>query len=116
VRAGAVVKPAPAAAAARRAGAGAHAGARALAQAANGRLERLRRGGAGDAAEQELAAMRKLQRCSVCQERQKDAVITKCWHVFCYQCIDATHTARNRKCPGCGARFGMDDVQRFYYA
>ncbi|KAK9831868.1 hypothetical protein WJX81_003988 [Elliptochloris bilobata] len=85
-------------------------------RAATGQLERLRRGSASDAAEQELMAMRKMLRCSVCQERQKDAVITKCWHVFCYECIKLTHASRNRKCPGCSSRFGMDDVQRFYLA
>ena len=35
----------------------------------------------------QVAAQKKLLRCGVCNSRQKDCIITKCWHLFCHQCI-----------------------------
>ena len=86
------------------------------AQAANGRLERLAQGGASEAAEQELAAMRKMLRCSVCQERPKDAAVITCGHTFCTHCIRSTHASRNRRCPVCTKGFSMDNVKHIYLA
>jgi E3 ubiquitin-protein ligase BRE1 len=88
----------------------------ALGQVANSKVERLRRsggGGGGDA--EELEAMRTLLRCNVCHERQKDVIITKCWHIFCSHCIRKNLETRNRKCPGCGAAFGQHDVKQFFF-
>ena len=90
------------------------------AQAAQAKVERLRRGGgreggAGSSAESELEAMRTLLRCNVCHERQKSVIITKCWHMFCSTCIKRSLDSRNRKCPGCGAAFGAHDVKHFYF-
>lgn len=35
----------------------------------------------------ENAALRAMINCNVCHQRQKDVVITKCWHMFCQHCI-----------------------------
>lgn len=35
----------------------------------------------------ECSALRAMINCNVCHQRQKDVVITKCWHMFCQQCI-----------------------------
>ena len=35
----------------------------------------------------ECAALRNMINCNVCHQRQKDVVITKCWHMFCNHCI-----------------------------
>ena len=58
----------------------------------------------------ELKNLRKLVKCSVCQDRQKDVIITKCNHMFCKECIDNNLKARNRKCPTCKKMYGQDDV------
>lgn len=38
-------------------------------------------------------------------------VITKCYHLFCYPCIQRNLEIRHRKCPGCGTPFGQNDVR-----
>jgi Zinc finger, C3HC4 type (RING finger) len=59
-------------------------------------------------------ALLKMTRCSVCDSRQKDRILTKCWHMFCQQCIQRNLETRHRKCPGCGAAFGAADVKAVY--
>ncbi|KAF0992609.1 hypothetical protein HZS_4143, partial [Henneguya salminicola] len=39
--------------------------------------------------------------CSCCNTRQKDAVLTKCYHLFCFECLATTYNTRQRKCPRC---------------
>ena len=68
---------------------------------------------AGEDAERE--ALRKMVNCNVCSTRLKDRIITKCNHLFCSTCIDANLSSRNRKCPGCGEKFGQADVKPFYF-
>ncbi len=58
----------------------------------------------------ELNGLKQLLRCNVCSTRQKDCIITKCWHAFCRECIDTNLRNRHRKCPACGKSFGADDV------
>jgi E3 ubiquitin-protein ligase BRE1 len=54
-------------------------------------------------------------RCSVCKDRFKEVAITRCFHLFCRQCIDSNLANRNRKCPMCGEKFGQDDVKPVYF-
>ena len=35
----------------------------------------------------ECTALRAMVNCNVCHQRQKDVIITKCWHMFCQHCI-----------------------------
>lgn len=63
----------------------------------------------------EREALRKMVNCNVCSTRLKDRIITKCNHLFCSTCIDANLSSRNRKCPGCGEKFGQADVKPFYF-
>ena len=84
-------------------------------QALAARLERMRTRGSEAEAAEELEALRALLRCNVCHERQKDVVITKCWHLFCSHCIRRNVETRNRKCPGCGCPFGQQDVKQFFF-
>uniref|UniRef100_A0A1D1ZRY0 E3 ubiquitin protein ligase n=1 Tax=Auxenochlorella protothecoides TaxID=3075 RepID=A0A1D1ZRY0_AUXPR len=63
----------------------------------------------------EAAALRKMVNCSVCHQRQKDVIITKCYHMFCAQCIKRNLESRHRKCPGCGTAFGQGDVAHFFF-
>ena len=54
-------------------------------------------------------------RCFVCRDRFKSVVITKCYHMFCSECMEANLKTRNRKCPACGEKFGQDDVKTVYF-
>lgn len=83
-----------------------------------GQVSRLRTiTGADDAAaelQEEVTLYRGLLRCSVCSERRKDTIITKCYHMFCSQCISKNLETRHRKCPGCNIAFGAGDVKSVY--
>lgn len=52
-----------------------------------------------------------LLKCSVCKDRFKSIAITRCFHLFCKECIDENLRNRHRKCPACGEKFGQDDVR-----
>ncbi len=67
-------------------------------------------GGGMNQLRDELNGLKQLLRCNVCSTRQKDCIITKCWHAFCRECIDTNLRNRHRKCPACGKSFGADDV------
>ncbi|XP_076817481.1 E3 ubiquitin-protein ligase BRE1A-like [Clavelina lepadiformis] len=53
-------------------------------------------------------------RCPCCNVNNKDAVLTKCYHVFCIKCIKTRYDTRQRKCPKCNAGFGGNDFHRIY--
>ncbi|KPJ06280.1 E3 ubiquitin-protein ligase Bre1 [Papilio machaon] len=46
--------------------------------------------------------------------KRKDAVLTKCFHVFCWDCLRTRYETRQRKCPKCNAAFGANDYHRLY--
>eukprot|EP00884_Botryococcus_braunii_P022342 jgi/Botrbrau1/8792/Bobra.0330s0023.1 len=85
----------------------------------NGKLEKMRKveeaGGAAKQMQSEIKGLRIRLNCNVCQEREKNVIITKCWHMFCEPCIKKNLDARNRKCPGCGSLFGSADVKRVFF-
>lgn len=54
--------------------------------------------------------------CPSCKTKPKDAVLTKCFHVFCFDCLKARVETRQRKCPKCNAQFGANDFHRLYLA
>jgi E3 ubiquitin-protein ligase BRE1 len=73
-------------------------------------------GGGGGAVDREMLDMTlNMLRCFVCRDRFKNAVITRCYHLFCNECIDRNLKNRNRKCPACGEKFGSDDVKTVYF-
>ncbi|CAH0477041.1 unnamed protein product [Peronospora belbahrii] len=63
----------------------------------------------------ELRDLQKLVNCSVCQDRRKDVIISKCFHMFCKECIENNLKSRNRKCPTCKKMFGQDDVKSVWF-
>ncbi|KAL4151725.1 hypothetical protein PRNP1_008666 [Phytophthora ramorum] len=63
----------------------------------------------------ELRDLQKLVNCSVCQDRRKDVLISKCYHMFCKECIENNLKSRNRKCPTCKKMFGQDDVKTVWF-
>ncbi|CAH8849059.1 unnamed protein product [Trichobilharzia szidati] len=52
--------------------------------------------------------------CPTCKINRKDAILTKCFHVFCLNCLKVRYETRNRKCPKCNATFGANDYHRIY--
>uniref|UniRef100_A0A8C2X8N1 E3 ubiquitin protein ligase n=1 Tax=Cyclopterus lumpus TaxID=8103 RepID=A0A8C2X8N1_CYCLU len=53
-------------------------------------------------------------RCPCCNTRDKETVLTKCFHVFCYECLKMRYDTRQRKCPKCNCAFGANDFHRIY--
>ncbi|CAN0369333.1 unnamed protein product, partial [Ectocarpus sp. 8 AP-2014] len=62
----------------------------------------------------ELGELRKMIKCSVCQDKKKNRVITKCFHMFCDGCLEKSIKSRNRKCPACGKVYAPDDVHELW--
>lgn len=52
--------------------------------------------------------------CPCCNTRAKDAILTKCFHVFCFECLKTRYDTRQRKCPKCNATFGNNDFHKIY--
>ena len=53
--------------------------------------------------------------CSVCGLKEKSVVLAKCFHTFCRPCITGTMEARNRRCPVCKTKIGMDDIKPLHW-
>ncbi|XWS35628.1 hypothetical protein CRYUN_Cryun20dG0013300 [Craigia yunnanensis] len=64
--------------------------------------------------QQELREYREILKCSICLDRPKEVVITKCYHLFCNPCVQKITKSRQRKCPVCAASFGANDVKPVY--
>ncbi|MFS8022779.1 putative transcription factor C2H2 family [Helianthus anomalus] len=64
--------------------------------------------------QQELKEYKEILKCSVCLDRPKEVVITKCYHLFCNACVQKIIETRHRKCPLCAASFGANDVKPVY--
>ena len=75
----------------------------------------LKVGGSSDEFKEEIDAYKSMLRCSVCNDRPKGVVITRCYHMFCKECIDINLENRHRKCPGCGAAFSASDVHAVFF-
>jgi E3 ubiquitin-protein ligase BRE1 len=54
-------------------------------------------GGGNSGLKDELDSLKQRLKCSVCSKRDKSVVITKCFHLFCSECIDSRLKARMRK-------------------
>ncbi|KAE8660865.1 E3 ubiquitin-protein ligase BRE1-like 1 [Hibiscus syriacus] len=64
--------------------------------------------------QQEHREYREILKCSICLDRPKEVVITKCYHLFCNPCVQKITGRRHRKCPVCAASFGANDVKSVY--
>ncbi|XP_039046544.1 E3 ubiquitin-protein ligase BRE1-like 1 [Hibiscus syriacus] len=64
--------------------------------------------------QQELQQYKEILKCSICLDRPKEVVITKCFHLFCNPCVQKVTESRHRKCPVCAASFGANDVKPVY--
>ena len=61
-----------------------------------------------------LESYRKKVKCSLCLHNDKDAIISKCMHAFCRECIQRRLDNRNRKCPACGLQFDFQSVKDLF--
>jgi len=61
--------------------------------------------------EKQLEIARQRLSCNLCTTRRKSAIIIRCLHMFCRECIDKHFHSRNRRCPQCKHPFGRDDVK-----
>ncbi|KZV49042.1 hypothetical protein F511_10993 [Dorcoceras hygrometricum] len=64
--------------------------------------------------QQELREYMDILKCSICLDRRKEVVITKCYHLFCNPCVQRIVETRHRKCPVCAASFGPNDIKPVY--
>ncbi|XP_042959417.1 E3 ubiquitin-protein ligase BRE1-like 1 isoform X2 [Carya illinoinensis] len=64
--------------------------------------------------QEELREYRDILKCSICLDRTKEVVITKCYHLFCNPCVQRIIGTRHRKCPTCATSFGSNDVKPVY--
>merc|ERR1712110_513178 len=63
---------------------------------------------------EEIREYKETLTCPSCKVKRKDAVLTKCFHCFCYDCLRTRYETRQRKCPKCNAAFGASDYHRLY--
>lgn len=65
--------------------------------------------------EESYEALRRMMKCDCCKTNPMNAMLKNCNHVFCKACLEARCTNRDRKCPGCGRKFGgKDDIVDVY--
>ncbi|KAJ8980917.1 hypothetical protein NQ317_011558, partial [Molorchus minor] len=50
---------------------------------------------------EEIREYKETLTCPSCKVKRKDAVLSKCFHVFCYDCLKTRYETRQRKCPKC---------------
>lgn len=63
---------------------------------------------------EEIREYKETLTCPSCKVKRKDAVLSKCFHVFCYDCLRTRYETRQRKCPKCNAAFGANDYHRLF--
>lgn len=63
---------------------------------------------------EEIREYKETLTCASCKVKRKDAVLSKCFHVFCYDCLRTRYETRQRKCPKCNCAFGANDYHRLY--
>ena len=79
------------------------------------RLNKIEMAGNSDAVMlEEIREYKESLTCPSCKVKRKDAVLTKCFHVFCFDCLRTRYETRQRKCPKCNAGFGANDYHRLY--
>ncbi|CAG9773524.1 unnamed protein product [Ceutorhynchus assimilis] len=63
---------------------------------------------------EEIREYKEILTCPSCKVKRKDAVLSKCFHVFCYDCLKTRYETRQRKCPKCNCAFGANDYHRLF--
>ncbi|XP_033113496.1 E3 ubiquitin-protein ligase BRE1A-like isoform X2 [Anneissia japonica] len=63
---------------------------------------------------EEIRTYKDLLTCPCCKKGRKNVILSKCYHVFCFDCIKTRYETRQRKCPKCNAGFGANDYHRIW--
>jgi len=63
---------------------------------------------------EQIERYQKRLKCPICNIEEKNAILTKCFHVFCYKCLKTRYETRQRKCPKCNQNFGGNDYHKIY--
>ncbi|XP_060837089.1 LOW QUALITY PROTEIN: E3 ubiquitin-protein ligase Bre1 [Rhopalosiphum padi] len=64
---------------------------------------------------EEIREYKETLTCPSCKVKRKDAVLTKCFSCFCWDCLRTRYEGQDkRKCPKCNATFGANDYHRLY--
>ncbi|CAK66641.1 unnamed protein product (macronuclear) [Paramecium tetraurelia] len=58
-----------------------------------------------------LTSLKMMVDCQQCKKRVKQVILMKCLHMFCKPCIDDNQKNRNRACPVCRAKYGIEEVK-----
>lgn len=53
--------------------------------------------------------------CPCCNGNKIDAILIKCFHLFCFSCLEVRYETRQRKCPKCNTSFGNHDFHRIFF-
>ena len=61
---------------------------------------------------EEVREMEDKLKCPICHKKDKDAILSECFHSFCYECIDKRYETRQRKCPKCGRAFSKQQYHK----
>jgi E3 ubiquitin-protein ligase BRE1 len=64
--------------------------------------------------EEEMKELRRQLQCDVCKDRRKSCIVSKCWHMFCRECIDHSLQARRRICPACARSIARTEVHDIF--
>ena len=56
-----------------------------------------------------------MMECKVCHSRHKSVILTRCFHLFCRECIDTAMATRQRRCPTCGVPIGKGDIHDVFW-
>eukprot|EP00668_Euglena_longa_P031638 GGOE01040879.1.p1 GENE.GGOE01040879.1~~GGOE01040879.1.p1 ORF type:complete len:625 (-),score=160.79 GGOE01040879.1:111-1922(-) len=69
-----------------------------------------------DAAElrEQILGLRAVLNCNVCGRRRKNTILTRCFHIFCAECVEDNIRDRKRKCPQCATKFSESDVKTVF--
>jgi len=71
----------------------------------------MKNGSGDEVLRKQVEIARKRLFCPLCNLRRKEAIITKCLHMFCSKCVHDHFNSRNRKCPSCKCSFGKGDIK-----
>ena len=64
--------------------------------------------------EEEMKELRRQLQCDVCKDRRKSCIVSKCWHMFCRDCIENSLNARRRICPACARSIARTEVHDIF--
>lgn len=65
---------------------------------------------------EQIKDLRKKIRCPACNVNERNAVLTRCGHMFCLECIETRYKNRDRKCPSCSKAIGNKEWLKVYFA